>query len=260
MSGLNLDNVTPQKFQVDAKARMAMFGLIIVGALALLGGFMVDRERAWHAYLVGFFFVTSLGMGGLFFTAIQHVSAAGWSTNIRRFAEAMAAFVPMIFILGLPIVLFAKSDLYLWLNAGEVAKDPILLGKAGYLNHTFFIIRFVLFSAAWFWFGRKLIGFSLAQDNDGKDQWTTIAVKWSVAFLLVFALSFSFFSVDFLMSLEPHWFSTIYGVYCFAGMFQAALAVLILMSLFVMKMGWSNGLVNDTTTSRSTWSCSSIAQ
>jgi hypothetical protein len=243
MSGLDLENVSPQKFQLDPKVKTAMAALACIGGVLLALGFMVDHERAWHAYLVSFFYFTCLAMGGLFFTAIQHMASAGWSVNIRRLAEALTAFIPYLIVLGLPIVFFAGKDLYLWLDADVVAADPILTGKAAYLNKTFFAIRFVLFAGAWTFFAKKIVGFSLQQDNDGKEEWTALALKWSVIFVLVFALSFSFFSVDFLMSLEPHWFSTIFGIYCFAGMFQSTLALLCLISMYVIHKGWARGLV-----------------
>ncbi len=243
MSGLDLENVSPQKFQLDPKLKIAMAAFACGGGALLALGFMVDHERAWHAYLVSFFYFTCLAMGGLFFTALQHMASAGWSVNIRRLSEALTAFIPYIIILGLPIVFFAGKDLYLWLDAAAVSADPILTGKAAYLNKTFFAIRFVLFAGLWAFFANKIVGFSLQQDNDGKDEWTTLALKWSVIFVLVFALSFSFFSVDFLMSLEPHWFSTIFGIYCFAGMFQATLALLCLISMYVIHKGWARGLI-----------------
>lgn len=243
MSGLDLENVSPQKFQLDPKVKTAMAALACAGGVLLALGFIVDKERAWHAYLVSFFYFTCLAMGGLFFTAIQHLASAGWSVNVRRFAEALTAFIPYILVLGLPIVFFANKDLYLWLDAEKVAQDPILLGKTPYLNQVFFGIRFVLFAGLWAFFAKKIVGFSLEQDKDGKEMWTVVALKWSVGFILVFALSFSLFSVDFLMSLEPHWFSTIFGIYCFAGMFQSTLALLCLISLYVIHKGWARGLV-----------------
>lgn len=243
MSGLDLENVSPQKFQLDPKVKTAMAAMACLGGVLLVLGFIVDKERAWHAYLVSFFYFTCLAMGGLFFTSIQHLASAGWSVNIRRFAEALTAFIPYIIVLGLPIVFFANKDLFLWLDAEKVAADPILTGKAAYLNKTFFAIRFVLFAGLWAFFANKIVGFSLAQDNDGKEEWTVVALKWSVGFILTFALSFSLFSVDFLMSLEPHWFSTIFGIYCFAGMFQSTLALLCLISLYVIHKGWARGLV-----------------
>lgn len=243
--GSNLDNVTPQKFQVSNMSRLIMVVLAGLGTAAMIAAYFVDRERAWHSYLTSYFFFTTLALGGLFFTAIINVTAAGWSVNIRRLAESLTSFLPLVFVLGLPIVFLAKDNLYSWLNPAIVAKDAILLGKVAYLNQTGFLIRFVLFAGLWIFFARKIVGFSLKQDEDGQETWTARAVKWSVAYLLVFALSFSFFSVDMLMSLQPHWFSTIFGIYCFAGMFQSTMAVLCLLGLFIMKNGWSNGLINE---------------
>lgn len=241
----NVDaNTQPEKFQLEAPLKMGLIGITAVGAILVALGFYMNAERAWHAYLVSYFFFTCMALGGLFFAAIQHVAAAGWSVNIRRLSESFAAFLPLVLILGLPIVLFAGKDLYLWLDPEVVSHDKILKGKEGYLNQVFFAIRFVLFAGAWLFFSWKIVGFSVKQDQDGKDEWTHKATKWSVAFLGVFAISFSFFSVDFLMSLEPHWFSTIFGVYCFAGLFQSSLALLILLCLHVINRGWAKGLVN----------------
>lgn len=244
MSGLDLDNVSPQKFQVSPTAKMAMIGMTALGVLAMAAGFVWNQERAWHAYLVAFCFFTTMAMGGMFFTAIQHATSAGWSANMRRLAESFTAFIPFVIILGLPIVFLANKNLYLWLDMDVVKNDPILLGKAPYLNKAFFAIRFIAFGLLWYFFAKKIVGFSLSQDRDGQDHWTLRAGKWSIGFLVFFALSFSLFSVDFLMSLEPHWFSTIFGVYVFTGMFQSSLAALVLLMLFIHKKGWSNGLIN----------------
>lgn len=244
MSGLDLENVIPQKFQVSKTGKTLMAGLAIGGAVVLAIGFAVDKERAWHAYLTSFLYFTCLTLGGLFFTSIQHVASAGWSVNVRRLSESLTAFLPYIIVLGLPVVFLANKDLYLWLDPEVVAHDNILMGKAAYLNKTFFAIRFFIFGALWLFFSTKIVGFSLKQDRDGDPHWTETALTWSVAFCVVFALSFSLFSVDFVMSLEPHWFSTIFGIYIFSGMFQSTMALLVLMSLYIIKKGWSNGLIN----------------
>jgi len=240
----NLDNVTPKKFEVSNMSRLIMVILAGLGTAALIAGFFVDKERAWHAYLTAYCFFVTMALGGLFFTAIHHATSAGWSVNVRRVSESFAAFVPVVVILGLPIVFFARHNLFEWLDPAIVSKDALLQGKAGYLNQTFFAVRFLLFGALWILFGRKIVGPSLRQDEDGQEIWSVRAAKWSVAFLLVFALSFSFFSVDFLMSLQPHWFSTIFGVYVFGGLFQATMALMILVCLFVIKNNLSNGLIN----------------
>lgn len=235
---------TPEKFKLEPSLKMGLMGATGIGALLLGGAFYANAERAWHAYLVSYFFFTCLSLGGLFFAALQHVAAAGWSVNVRRVCESFTAFLPMALLLGAPLVLFAGSDLWLWLDQSIVSHDKILQAKEAYLNQGFFSVRFFLFAALWIFFSWKLVGFSVKQDEDGAEHWTQKSVTWSVAFLLVFSLSFSLFSVDMIMSLEPHWFSTIFGVYCLAGLFQSFLALLILVCLHIMNRGWTNGLIN----------------
>ena len=219
---------------------VAMFLGLILFALALVR----DADRAWHSYLTAFFFFTCLGLGGLFFTAIQHAANAGWSVNIRRISEAMTAFIPIAAI-GAVVLLAGAKKLYIWLDHETVAKDALLLGKASYLNMPFFVIRLAVFFGAWLMFKKLIVGNSLAQDKDGDEKHTVKNVALSVGFLLVFALSFSFFSVDTLMSLQPHWYSTMWGVYCFAGLFQSSIAVLVILTIYLMNKGLLRGLVSE---------------
>lgn len=239
-----VDKVEPKKFELSSTAKMALMAMMGIGALCFVAGFFVDQERVWHSYLTSYFYFASLCMGGFFFTAIQHVSNAGWSVNIRRISESFNSFLPVVLVGGL-LVLVAGSTLYLWMDPAVVANDPILQGKSAYLNKVAFGIRILLFAGLWWFFSTKIVGYSLKQDEDGDENWTHKMVPWSVGFVLVFALSYSLYSVDIMMSLEPHWFSTIFGVYCFAGAFQSALAMMILMILFCQSKGWVTGLMTE---------------
>jgi hypothetical protein len=214
------------------------FGLVLFGT-----ALMMDQARAWHSFLVSFFFFTNLALGGLFFTAIQHAAKAGWSVNIRRFAEAMSSFLPVAAVAAVVLLLGAKS-LYVWLDPKELAENAILRGKSSYLNMGFFVVRLAIFFGAWILFRKTLVGNSLKQDQDGDENHTVKNVAVSVAFLLVFAISYSLFSVDTLMSLQPEWYSTIWGVYCFAGLFQSSIAVLTIITVTMMRKGLVRGLVS----------------
>ena len=187
------------------------------------------KERVWHAYLLSYFYFVLLSLSGLFFVSIHHVTKAGWSVFLRRGAEALTAYLPYAFVLTLPL-LYGAFSLYSWLDPAQVAKDPLLLHKKPYLNFPFFALRLLVFVGGWAFFAHKLKSFSLQQDQDGKVIWSQKSVPWSVGFLFFFALSLSLFSVDLIMSLDAHWFSTIFGVYVFAGLFQAVFALLILLS------------------------------
>jgi hypothetical protein len=234
----------PGQFVASSTLKTVYSVFILIGVLAFALGLMKDQERIWHSFLVSFFFFTSLGLGGTFFLAINHAAGAGWSVNIRRFPEAMASFLPIAAVGGL-VLLFGAHHLYEWLDAKAVAQDYILQGKASYLNGTFFAIRVILFFGLWLLFAGKMVGNSVQQDQTGADSFTNNNLKLGVIFLLVFALSYSLFGVDTMMSLQPHWYSTMFGVYCFAGLFQSSLAFITILTVFMMKKGLLRGLVNE---------------
>lgn len=232
----------PGQYTPSARTKTAYAVAMFLGLVLFAAALATDQHRAWHSFLVSFFFFTNLGLGGLFFAAIQHAAKAGWSVNVRRFAESMTSFLPIAAI-GAIVLLFGAKQLYIWLDPKELAESAILRGKSSYLNLSFFVVRLVVFFAAWLLFQRVIVGRSLKQDKDGDVNLTVKNVGTSVAFLLVFALSYSLFSVDTMMSLQPEWYSTIWGVYCFAGLFQSSIAVLTIITVTMMRKGLVNGLV-----------------
>lgn len=244
MASHTVQKVTPAPLPVSPKAKGIGFGLIAIGLIAFVVMLKLNPERAWFAYLVGYFYWFVIAIGGLFFTAIQHVTKAGWSVNVRRFCESFTAYLPVAFV-GALVLLLGGQHLYEWMDKAKVQADALLAHKAGYLNTTFFAIRVVIFFGLWLLFTKKLVGGSLEQDKTGDPNITHASVGWGVGAVLVFALSFSLFSVDLLMSLQPHWFSTIFGVYCFAGLFQSTMATMILLILFCMRRGYLTGYVDE---------------
>ena len=233
------------KFEAPASLKGAAYGLTGIGLLVFILGLVRDPASMWPAYLTAFFFVTCLGIGGLFWAAIQSISKAGWSSSIRRLGEGMTSFIPMISVGGLVIIFLGLKHLYPWARPEEVAQEPVIAAKTAYLNVGFATVRLLVFGVGAWLFGRKIIGNSLKQDANGDESLTLKNVGWSIAFLLFFALSFSFFSVDFLMSLLPSWYSTIFGVYCFAGMFQSTLAFMILLLIYFQRTGMISGYYNQ---------------
>jgi hypothetical protein len=231
-----------KKSVLSKKLQLLIYALLGLGVLSFALGFMTNPQRLWSSYLVSFFYFSSLGLGGLFFAAINHVSRAGWSVTIRRSAEAMTSFIPAVLVAGL-VMLVGFKYLYIWADPAQVAENPVLQAKSGYLNVGFFVGRLVIFCAGWLFFKHKIVGNSLKQDSTGADELTHQNLGSSVAFILFFALSFSFFSVDLLMSLLPTWYSTIFGVYNFAGMFQSSMAVLVLLIMHLRNSGFVKGYI-----------------
>jgi hypothetical protein len=199
--------------------------LSCAGAAGILSGFLDSAARGWSAVLLAGFFLVCSGVAGMFFVAVQYASGARWSIAFRRVPEAMAAVLPYGAAL-LAAVFVAGSQLYPWRHA-----DEHLSGfKAAWLNWPFFLLRAAVFLGLWWLFSRLILRYSRGQDRTRSLRETRLAVRTSVIFLIVFAVTFWLASFDWIMSLEPHWYSTIFGIYHFAGMFTSGLAILILVA------------------------------
>jgi hypothetical protein len=199
--------------------------LSCAGAACVMTGFLHSAARGWSAVLLAGFFLLCIGVAGVFFVAVQYASGARWSVAFRRVPEAMTAVFPCGALL-LAAVFIAGSHLYPWRHAGEHLSGF----KAAWLNWPFFLIRAAVFLGLWWLFCRAIVGYSRRQDQTRSPHETTLAVRTSVIFLVVFAITFWLASFDWIMSLEPHWYSTIFGIYQFAGMFCSGLALLILVA------------------------------
>jgi hypothetical protein len=207
------------------------------GAFALAASSGGGWARFYASYLVAFVFFLSLALGALFFVLVQHATRAGWSVAVRRLAEAVAPNVlfPMA-VLALP-VLFGLRSLYPWTDAAAVAADHLLHAKAPWLNVPFFIVRTVFYFTVWsafaLWFHRT----SVRQDTSGDPGLTQKMETTSTAALILFAFTVTFFAFDFLMSLTPHWYSTIFGVYFFAGCVLGFFALMTVLAMLVQRAG-----------------------
>ena len=204
-------------------------------------------HRFFYAYLLAFVTVLSVALGALFFVTLQHLTRAGWSVVVRRVAEALADGVGILALLAVPLVaaaLVGNHAPFSW--AAPTPGDHLLEHKAPFLNATFFAIRLTIYFLAWMGLSRFFLRSSLAQD-DSKTPEQAVAVtlhseKVSAPAMFVFALTVTFAAVDLLMSLEPHWFSTIIGVYYFAGCLVAFLAALVLVTLALRRAGKLPGM------------------
>lgn len=223
---------------------------LIGGAVAVLGlGASLALGQAagsglWHSWLTASLFVLSLALGGLFFVLSQHATQAGWSIVVRRIGENAMATLPLAALLFVPLVLFGMHDLFHWTHADAVASDHLLAHKQPYLNVPFFVTRTVVFFAIWlglaWWFGRV----SRQQDSTGDPAATRRLRRASAPALILFALSVTFASFDWLMSLDPHWFSTIFGVYFFSGSMVGFFAFMSLVSIAQRRAGLLTTVVN----------------
>lgn len=222
----------------------------ILGGLGVLGlagagaGFFADHAQFLHSYTSAYMWALSLTLGALFFTVLQHLVGAHWSVVVRRIAESIMAVIPLFAILLLPILsgVFGHHDpgvpaLYHWADHEAVLHDEVLAAKSGFLNPTFFMIRIVIYFAIWIGTAMFFFKRSLASDESGDVTLVQQMRKWSAPAILLYALSQTFASFDLLMSIEPHWFSTIFGVYFFAGSIVNAFALITLVALLLRRGG-----------------------
>jgi len=209
-------------------------GLAAVGtSFALRGG---DPARFYHSWLVAFLFFLSITLGAIFFVMVHFAAKAAWGVVVRRLAENLAATVPLFLLLFVPILLGLR-ELYPWAVPEHVAHDAVLRGKAAWLDPTFFSLRAVLYLGTWSLLAWWYLTLSLRQDRTGQAALTRRMIALSGPGLIVLALTVTFAAFDWIMSLDPHWYSTIFGVYFFSGSVVGAFATLILVAAALTRSG-----------------------
>ena len=184
-----------------------------------------------------------LALGGLYFVAFNHVSGSIWNITIRRLAEHSVYYLPIVFILMLVVFYGAGDVFHHWVHAPK--DDKLIALKSAWLNLSAFIGRNILCFALWLVFGLLFIKKSLAQDKDGEVKRTRSLAKYSAAFLVIFALTYSSNSWDLSMSLEPHWFSTLWALYTFSGLALTIFAALVLWVWYLKKQGYYGASFNE---------------
>jgi len=218
-----------------------------LGAAGIAGvilGLVFAPQRTLASSLLAGYYVLGIGLGAALFIAFISVSNAGWATVIRRVPEALASNVyagGVVMILLLPAV----HELYEWSHTAVVSHDAVLESKSFWLNIPFFSIRTVLYVALWSLFTALLVRTSRRQDFTGEVELTLRNRRYAGLFIVVFALTFWMASMDWLMSLEPHWYSTIYGIYNFSGTFLAGLAAVTVGVILLRRQGYLREFVRD---------------
>ena len=211
---------------------------LIVGAaglLALLVSAFFDRKQFFQAYLLGWTFWTGIAVGSLALLMLQHLTGGGWGFVIRRVLEAATRTLPVMAILFLPVILGAHDVYHHWLDPEELAKHAVVKFKTPYLNLPFFIIRTVIYFLAWIALAFFLNKWSLAQDRTADNRYTKNMRLLSGPGMVALIVTVTFASVDWYMSLEPEWFSTIFGFIWVAAWTLSALAFVIAIMAHLSK-------------------------
>lgn len=248
------------EFQISTKAKKTIFGVIGVGLVAFIIGIVqtsgTDQfmTRIFSNFLIDGFFFFAIALGALFFLALQYATETGWSVAVKRVVEGVASYV----IVGIVvlIVLFAiltlthggyfgidtthghhTGHIYQWMDDEIVAHDPIIAGKAPFLTKPFFWVVTLIYFATYFFFYRGFRKRSLQEDLEGGTKIHFKNFSKAALFLVLFGYFSSTSSWHWIMSIDAHWFSTLYGWYVFGGMWCTAMTTIMLVVLYLKKLG-----------------------
>jgi len=231
-------------FTLSGSMWKTIFIFSILGLLVFIAGLFLAPERIWPNFLINEFFLLNLGLGAVLFIATLYVSNAGWATAFRRVPEAVTSVLPVAGI-GAVILIFGIHTLYEWSHETTVMQDPILHGKSAWLNEPFFIGRLVFYFILWIVLSRILIKNSLQQDKDGKLEHTAKNVRYSAVFLVAGVILFVLASIDLIMSLQPHWYSTVFSLITLTGMISSSLAAITILMVILRLSGFKKIITQD---------------
>ncbi|MBZ0112846.1 MAG: hypothetical protein K8J08_10325 [Thermoanaerobaculia bacterium] len=232
MNAITANEFAPPAAISGPRSKALIFGLL--GLAATGAGFAMDHHHFFQAYLIAYVTWITVALGCLGLMMLHHLSGGAWGLMVRRQLEAAAGTLPLLAVLFIPIAL-GMDSLYHWTDTVAVAADPILTNKSGYLNRDFFLVRTVLYFVIWCFLAWRLRSLSAQQDATGDPRLFKQLQGWSAVGFLLLALTMTFASVDWVMSLDPHWFSSLYGLWFFTGAGLSGLAFTILVA------NWSAG-------------------
>ncbi len=227
-------NLRELKLKIPRRLETGLKLLSALGGLTLVLGLVLTPQRVWPNLLLLSFYLLTLSLAGMVFIALQYVCGAHWGVALRRVPEAMAKLIPLGGLLLLAILL-AHPTLYSWTSPLGASAEPVPAFRQWWLSLPFFRARAIGFLLLWSVFAFAVVRESRRQDSDGAARHTRSNSRLSAAFIVLFAFSFWLASYDWIMSLEPRWYSTIFASYNFAGLFLGGLAALTLLLVWLRE-------------------------
>ncbi len=228
---------------VSRNFKLVTLILTAIGVGTFIYGLISNPQLAWANYLVVNYYFLSLSMGGVFFFVLQSISQSGWSSAFQRVSEAMMSYTLFAGIFFL-LLFFGVNDIYHWAHKEAVALDPLLQHKSAFLNVPFFVVRMFIYFILWIVLIRKLRSISLSGDmTDPADMNGILALfnkseLYSKIFIFILAITFSLAAFDWIMSVDPHWYSTIFALKNLAAAFLHGVSVLTLIVFILHKRGY----------------------
>jgi hypothetical protein len=232
-----------EQITVSRNFKIITLLLTAIGAGTIILGLLSDRQATWANYLIVNYYFFSLAMGAAFFLVLQSISQSGWSSAFRRVSEAMMSYIPFAALFFL-LLWFGMNDLYQWSQKGAAALDPLILHKSDYLNIPFFFARMILYFILWIILIRKLRQISLKEDFTEPSNTNGIMVLfgktelYSKIFIFILSVTFSLAAVDWIMSLDVKWYSTIFALKNLVAAFLHGISILALIVFILYKRGY----------------------
>jgi hypothetical protein len=241
-------------YKISKSTHLLSLVLIAIGLISTAYAFINDSHAAWTSLIFNNYFFLGISIFAVFFVALQHVAEAGWSTVIKRVPEAIMTFLPYACAVMIFIVVAAMlhwNHIYHWMEEGIMTEgapnyDKIIAGKEAYLNPIFFLVRSIIYVVVWIYCAKRLRDISLQGDLEGGigENSYNKGITVSAWFIVFFAVSSSMASWDWIMSIDTHWFSTLFGWYIFSEWSAIGFTTILLFCLFLKKQGYLQDL-ND---------------
>ncbi|MBU0741974.1 quinol:cytochrome C oxidoreductase [bacterium] len=231
-----------ERLTLGGAGRLLLVAGLVVGVGGLAISYVLGRgaddgmHHFMYAYLLNFMFLLSLSLGALWFVPLQHLTRSSWSTVIRRLAEIVSGTIPVLGLLAVPILL-NLDVIYPWADPAHAAGDPLMAHKLGFLSVKWFTFRVVLYFVIWTVLAYVFRRWSAKQDQSGDLSYTFRSERLGGPALLVYGLTQTLAAFDLMMSLDAHWFSTMFGVYWFAGIVAAFFALMTLLTWGLQRSG-----------------------
>lgn len=244
------------QFEFPAKTKRWSMILMVVGVIAAALGWVADHtdhhQYWWANLLINGYFYFTVALGALFFYAIQYAAEVAWSAVLKRIFEAVFAFIPYGFAIILIVLLagqFGLHHIYHWMDPDvyDMSKpeyDEIIANKRAFFAPWFYYLRIAAYGMTFIMFGKAFRKWSLQEDQIGGTDLHYKMYRKSAVFLVLFAVFSSTMSWDIMMSIDTHWFSTMYGWYLFSGMWVSAMIFVTLLTIWLKKLGYLS-YVND---------------
>ncbi|HAN30192.1 MAG TPA: hypothetical protein DCQ06_01215 [Myxococcales bacterium] len=245
MGGHHVEVPAAKQWEMPKSWMTTAIALMVVGLAGTVYGFVDASWRGWSNVLIAGVYFTGICLGAAFQFAVYSFVNGGWWISVKRIMEAFTTFLPVPMVVMVLIGLFGMHDLYEWSIPEIMEHDTLLQKKKLLLNETGWMIRVLVYFGIWMTTTFLMRKFSRAQDVDPDPKYTLFNVRVGAIHTVLFALTVTFAALDWLSSLEPHWFSTIFGVYQFIGMFVCAASTLILFILSMQRAGYLSWINED---------------